>query len=55
MKVLEEVGTLILSTFDQQLFLQSARNVQETLLYKCEFADVVAVLACSRQGTNMAV
>ena len=40
---------------DQQLFRRYTRNAREDVLYKCEFADDVALLATTRTAAEAAI
>ena len=51
----EGVGTYLLYKPDQRLFRQYTKNACEDTLYKCEFADDVALLATTHAAAETAI
>ena len=53
-KEVDGVGTCILYKLDQQLFRSSTRGPDQECFHECQFADDVALLATTREGTEVA-
>ena len=49
---MEEVGTYLLYKSDQRLFRRYTNNACKDTLYKCEFADNVALMTATRAAAE---